>query len=91
MGGGNIGMIWGVIWVCHRQGLMDRVFQLRVEFGDWKKLLGGYVWGVSGASTEACLGHHLGHVLGIIWGIIWGMSWASSGASSGCFIVQPVQ
>ena len=53
-------------------------------------------WGMSGASSEACLGHHLGHALGIIWGIdassgaclghhlghVWGIIWGMSGASS---------
>ena len=35
----------------------------------------GITWGMSGASFGTCLGHHLGHV----WGTIWAMSWASSG------------
>ena len=35
----------------------------------------GHVWGMSGASSGACLGH--------VWGIIWGMSGASSGACMG--------
>ena len=37
------------------------------------------IWGMSGATSGACLGHHLGHV----WGNIWGMSGASSGACLG--------
>ena len=53
------------------------------------------IWGMSGASSGACLGprlgHHLGNALGLsgaclgphlghAWGIIWGMSGVSSGA-----------
>ena len=45
-------------------------------WGDWTN-----IWGMSGASSGACLGHHLGHVWGIIWGMsgaclghVWGMS-----------------
>ena len=41
------------------------------------------IWGMSWASSGACLGHYLGQVLGIIWGIIWGMSGPLSGACLG--------
>ena len=57
--------------------------------------------GMSGASSGACLEHHLGYVLGMsgvssgeclwhhlgyVWGIIWGMSRASSGAWLGHYL-----
>ena len=48
--------------------------KIRVTFNVW-----GIIWGLSGASSGAFLGHHIAHV----WGIIWGMSGASAGASSG--------
>ena len=37
----------------------------------------GIIWGMSGASSGACLGHNLGHV----WVIVWGMSGVTSVAT----------
>ena len=44
------------------------------------------IWCMPGASSGACLGHHLGHVWGIIWGMsgaclrhVWGIIWGMSG------------
>ena len=56
------------------------------RFEDIKYDIERYVWGMSGPTSGACVGHHLAHIWDIIWACLGhhlGHVWASSGACLG--------
>ena len=62
---------------------------------DTEMYVWGIVWDMSGASTGACLAHHLGmsgaFLEHVWWGIIWGMSGACLGQHLGHIVINGQQ